>query len=40
MITGKDKVEVGSGVGLITPMVKQNLSKGCIVLQNEGTQGV
>lgn len=37
MITGKAKVEFGSGDVLITPMVKQDLSKGCIVLQNKGT---
>lgn len=37
MITGKAKVEFGTGDVLITPMVKQDLSKGCIVLQNKGT---
>ena len=40
MITGKAKVEFGTGDILITPMLKEDKSKGCVVLQNKGTHTV
>jgi hypothetical protein len=33
MITGKAKVELGTGDVIITPLVKVSLDKGCLVLQ-------
>lgn len=33
MITGKAKVEFGTGDILIVPLVKEDKSKGCLVLQ-------
>lgn len=40
MIEGKAKVNFGTGDILITPLVKEDLSKGCIVLQNKGTHTI
>jgi len=40
MIEGKAKMEFGTGDILITPMVKEDLSKGCVVLQNKGTHKI
>jgi len=37
MIEGKAVVEFGTGDILITPIAKEDLSKGCVVLQNKGT---
>lgn len=38
MIKGKSKVEFGTGDILITPLVKEDLTKGCLVLQNKGNR--
>lgn len=37
MIEGKAIIKFGTGDILITPMVKQDMSAGCVVLQNKGT---
>jgi len=37
MIEGKAVVQFGTGDILITPIAKEDLSKGCVVLQNKGT---
>lgn len=40
MIEGKAKVNFGTGDILITPLVKEDFSNGCIVLQNKGTHTI
>ena len=40
MITGKAKIEFGTGDILITPMLKEDKTKGCVVLQNKGTHTI
>lgn len=40
MIEGKAKINFGMGDILITPLAKEDLSKGCIVLQNKGTHTI
>ena len=40
MIEGKAVVKFGTGDVLITPLVKEDFSSGCVVLQNKGTHVV
>lgn len=40
MIEGKSKINFGTGDILITPMTKEDLSKGCLILQNKGTHTI
>lgn len=40
MIKGKCEIEFGNGDVLITPIVKEDFSKGIIELQNKGTHAI